>query len=187
MSVLSLFIIVLLCVFSVILFLTEPSKSDKLVQERLAALDQKASSGEDDDESLLKETTFSRIRWLDSFLRHRPTAIKLQRKLTEANLNWTVGRFVLLSAISVAAGALVGSYLLADPLAGWVPALFLCVGPYWYVSYKRTARFRKFSLLLPEAVDLISRALRAGHSILAAIELVGIRSEERRVGKECRL
>jgi tight adherence protein B len=37
----------------------------------------------------------------------------------------------------------------------------------------RKRRFRKFDDLLPEAVDLMSRGLRAGHSIAAVIEMVG--------------
>jgi tight adherence protein B len=44
--------------------------------------------------------------------------------------------------------------------------------PLIYVLSKRAARLRRFGQLLPEAIDLMSRALRAGHAVTAAIEMV---------------
>ena len=46
-------------------------------------------------------------------------------------------------------------------------------GPFVYLYIRREIRFRQFSDLLPEAVDLMSRGLRAGHSIQAVLEMVG--------------
>ena len=47
------------------------------------------------------------------------------------------------------------------------------LAPYLYLHIVRQMRFRKFGDLLPEAVDLMSRGLRAGHSIQAVLEMVG--------------
>src|SRR5207248_1356010 len=49
----------------------------------------------------------------------------------------------------------------------------VAVAPYIYLYILREIRFKQFSNLLPEAVDLMSRGLRAGHSISAVLEMVG--------------
>jgi tight adherence protein B len=54
--------------------------------------------------------------------------------------------------------------LIAGILAAALPVLVL--------RAKRARRLRKFDQKLPDALDLIARALRAGHSIAAAIEIV---------------
>jgi tight adherence protein B len=62
--------------------------------------------------------------------------------------------------------------------------------PYISLRIKRSARLRKFESLLPEAIDLLGRALRAGHALTAAIEMVAreisdpVGTEFRRVFEE---
>jgi tight adherence protein B len=77
---------------------------------------------------------------------------------------------------SLAAGAAAyGLASLADASTLISVALFFGVAsaPYIYLYILREVRFSKFSDLLPEAVDLMSRGLRAGHSIQAVLEMVG--------------
>src|SRR5208283_1788539 len=45
--------------------------------------------------------------------------------------------------------------------------------PFIWVLYKRGARFQRFDSQLPDAIDLISRALRAGHALPSALVTVG--------------
>jgi len=45
--------------------------------------------------------------------------------------------------------------------------------PYLFLVMKRERRFRKCDAQIPEAVDLMARALRAGHAVPAVIEMVG--------------
>jgi tight adherence protein B len=80
-----------------------------------------------------------------------------------------------------------GRLLYAFPLACIAAAL-----PYLYVGHKRTARLRKLEEQFPEAVDLIGRAIRAGHPLPAALKMVAeecpdpIASEFRRTFEEIR-
>ena len=48
----------------------------------------------------------------------------------------------------------------------------LSMAPLGFVNWKRTKRFDKFLTGLPEALDLMVSALRAGHSLIAAMGLV---------------
>jgi tight adherence protein B len=57
--------------------------------------------------------------------------------------------------------------------------------PYIYLIVKRKARLHRFAMILPEAIDLMARALRAGHAVTAAIEMVA-REIQDPVGTEFR-
>jgi tight adherence protein B len=45
--------------------------------------------------------------------------------------------------------------------------------PFLYVSYKKHQRLQKFVRQLPEALDLIARALRAGHTFQVGLKMLG--------------
>jgi tight adherence protein B len=68
-----------------------------------------------------------------------------------------------------------GLATLVDASALFCLFLGVAVGaaPYIYLYILREVRFSRFSDLLPEAVDLMSRGLRAGHSIQSVLEMVG--------------
>lgn len=59
--------------------------------------------------------------------------------------------------------------------------IMLAVGaglPYFVLQSSRTKRLQKFDEQLPEVLDLISRALRAGHAFPSAIQMVGTEAQE---------
>ena len=190
MSILTIFFIVLIAAFAAILFFTEPSKTDKLIHSRLVALDRSASSGAGDEEGIVKQVTFSTIPVFDQFLRRNSIAVGLQLLIEQSDLDWTVGRFIFGSLVLVAVGGAIGSWWISSGLAGWIPGLALGAVPYFFLVQKRKLRFRKISDLLPEAIDLMSRGLRAGQAIPATLETVAqeidepLRSEFRRTADE---
>jgi len=47
------------------------------------------------------------------------------------------------------------------------------VTPFYYVWLKRRARFRKMTLQLPDALDFLCRAVRAGQTVSASFQMVG--------------
>ncbi len=61
-----------------------------------------------------------------------------------------------------------------SPFKAVVPVVALIFGfmPILYVIWMRKRRLQKFSAQLPETLELVSRALRAGHSLPAGIQLV---------------
>jgi tight adherence protein B len=71
-----------------------------------------------------------------------------------------------------------------------LPAIILATTPFLVLRFQKKRRLREFSRHLPEAIDLMSRALRAGHSLTAAIEIVGeecpdpVRAEFREVYRQ---
>lgn len=189
--VLSIFFIVLIATFAAIIFFTEPSKTDKLIHARLVSLDRQVITGNDDASvEIVREITFSKIAMLDRFLRQNKAAIGLQLLIEQADLQWTVGRFVFATLLAIMIGAVLGNLMIAPGLVGWTPGLVLGVVPYLFLMQKRNARFRLFANLLPAAIDLMSRGLRAGQALPACLELVAqevddpVGSEFRRASDE---
>ncbi|HEX7422890.1 MAG TPA: type II secretion system F family protein [Terriglobales bacterium] len=181
----SIFLIVLVAAFAALVFFTEPSKTDKLIHSRLASLDRKSAFIELDDAGIVKEITFSTIPGLDRFLRQNRFANGLQLLIEQANVDWTVGRFVFISLTAIFFGAALGNWWISAGLVGWTPGVVLGAAPYVFLLQKRNMRFRRFTSLLPAAIDLMSRSLRAGQSLPAALELVAQEVEDP-VGSEFR-
>lgn len=182
----SIFFIVLIATFAAIAFFTEPSKTDKLIHSRLVSLDRKVVIGnEEQNDQIVREITFSKIGALDRFLRQNQLAIGLQLLIEQADLQWTVGRVVSATLLALVIGAVLGNWLISPGLVGWLPGVALGIVPYLFLVQKRTARFRKFSTLLPSAIDLMSRGLRAGQALPACLELVATEVDDP-VGAEFR-
>jgi tight adherence protein B len=107
----------------------------------------------------------------------------LQRDLTQAGLTFSVGT-LLLSSGCLALATYVGVKLMTfNTLLGIGAGVLASFVPFIYVRYKKTSRLRKFEEQFPEAIDLIGRALRAGHAfttglVMAADEIPAPVGEE---------
>jgi len=97
----------------------------------------------------------------------------LQRTLTESGVNMSLGLFVLMSAFAAVLTYVVVRNLTYSSLVAMFAGTFAAFGPYTYIRFMRTQRLRKFEEMFPEAIDLISRALRAGHAFTTGLSMVG--------------
>lgn len=92
--------------------------------------------------------------------------------LDQAAMETSVSNFIMLTAGLAGAGAVV-PFLLGLPFyIGPILAVILGIVPLGYVWFKRGKRLAKFGNQLPDALELIARALRAGHSLGAGFHLV---------------
>ena len=69
-------------------------------------------------------------------------------------------------------GAMIGKWWLPIGFVGWIPGMILGAVPLFWLLYKRTVRLRRMNGQLPEAVELMGRALRAGYSLPSAFVMV---------------
>ncbi len=167
-----LFILVLLLGFGVILWVLKPTKPEADVQRHLQVIGGIYATLDSEGNTILRRESLSSIPWLNDVLEHIPGSQQLRLLITQAGTRWTLATLIFGSLTAAAATGWIVSFL--------VPALFLdlvfgaAVGfvPYGYLLLKRSVRFNRFDALLPEAIDLMSRALKAGHAVTSAIEMV---------------
>ncbi len=167
------------------------SKSSSEVEDRLDALtaggSKKAKGGDPDRPNLLNQALEEGPGLAETVFAN---FFDIRRFLSQADVALTPSQFCLLIVGLAALGGfgctLAGVPLVFAPLAAGV----LGATPWLYVFVKRKRRIGAFARQLPDALELISRALRAGHSLAAGFNLVGdemaepIRREFARVYEE---
>ncbi len=126
-----------------------------------------------------------RLPWLEDRLAGLQIARPLAGFIAASALGVSVAEVLALSALLAACGLLAG-LVAGVPLAGAVAGLALAVLPWWRVAQARANRLRRFDAQFAEALDLIGRALRAGHALPGAVRLCGEEMAEP-IGREFRL
>jgi tight adherence protein B len=98
--------------------------------------------------------------------------LNLSLFLEQANFPLSPGTFIIVTAVLFAVGMLgiivVGLPLVSAPVAGIILALI----PFCAAYFMRNRRNKRFGRQLPEALELVARALRAGHSLASGFHLV---------------
>jgi tight adherence protein B len=166
------FLVTLALSVSGVYFLVAEPATRKKMRSRLAAIQQSSYEAPTEEMGLLRQEVLSQIPALNRILLHVPLLTKLQIYIQQAAMEMTAGMLLL---ISFSAALFV---LLIGVLAG-VPDVLLAVvvaaaagAPFVVVSFKRQRRFSKFEELFPDAIDLLARAVRAGHAFTTGLELI---------------
>lgn len=140
------------------------------LNRRLDLLTQTAPA--DGQRSLLKQRRLSDVSSFARVLDGLSFTSGLERYLSQSGLAWTVGSLILASCAAAALG-IAGAALSASPVFfGVLCSLVLGLLPWAYVARVRGKRLRKLEQQLPDALDLINRAMRAGHALPLGIQLL---------------
>lgn len=180
-----LFLVLLVAVFSVVLYMTKPTKEENDLGKRLARIDRGDSFDQPIDPDILKREVYSDLPLVNAILRRIKLAANIDVLIKQADSDWTVGRVMFGALVIFAVVAAISSTWLHNIPAGLALGLVAANGPYISLRMKRAARLQRFAAILPDAIDLLGRALRAGHAVTAAIEMVA-REIPDPVGKEFR-
>lgn len=121
---------------------------------------------------LLRQRQLSEVTGIERVLGSVPLALRLERFLTQSGLSWTVSRLVLTSLAVAGAGFGLGTLAVLPLGSRMLIAVLGALLPFAYVMRARHKRLAKFQRQLPEALELIVRALRAGYSLPLAIRLL---------------
>ena len=128
-----------------------------------------ASSRENPD--LLRNRRLSNVQFLNKILVNIPMLVRLDRLLQQANLNYPLGFFLLLSLLLMAVGFYVTSLITRSYLIALGVALAVGYIPLLYVRMKKGERMQKLEQQLPECLDFLARALKAGHAFTGSMRL----------------
>jgi tight adherence protein B len=148
------------------------------LQKRLSEALLHSANVEDVDVVLARNELMSEIPWVNRTLINIQAALQLKRMLDQADLHITPSRLLMFSFMSGMLGALATSVLTVFIPIMILAGLVCAAIPLVHVWWKRKKRFDAFLYHLPDSLDLISRALSAGHAFSEALHMVSMEMPE---------
>jgi len=173
---------------------SELTASDAALQ-RLREVEQ----AQDAARNILKDESVSSLPGLDRLLGGREVTARIMLKLQSGGLDMTPGRFVLGMGISALVVMVIGRWLLGNILGAAIGTGIGLYLPVLWLGMKERKRLEAFQEQLPEAIDMLVSAMKAGYSFQAAMKFIGEEVpeplgpefarfyEEQRLGMEVRI
>jgi tight adherence protein B len=123
-------------------------------------------------EEILKKRIYSDIPWLNDLLNGIPFIHAIDRQVIQANAKYPVGFYLLLSVLLAICGYYVGYFYNRNVLQGLMIAAVFFSLPYVWLNRQKAQRLQRFKRQLPDTLDLIARALKAGHAFTGGLSMV---------------
>src|SRR5947209_2526384 len=172
MPPLLMFISLLTVGFAVIFYLVRPTKREAAAQRHLETIKVAHSEQGEETITILKEEGYSPNPAISGIVRQVPGAKETLDLIGQAGRTWPVSAVMGIVGISMLLTAAITSFFLPDVLP-LLAAVIAGTVPYIYLLILRETRLRQCDKLLPDAIDLMARGLRAGHALPAVLEMVG--------------
>lgn len=153
-------------------------KKRQQLQKRLNEALLHSAHTEDIDVVLARNELMSEIPFVNRTLIDLQAALQLKRMLDQADLHITPSRLLMFSFMAGMLGALAASVLTIFIPLMIMGGLICASVPLVHVWWRRKKRFDAFLEQLPDALDLISRALSAGHAFSEALQMVSMEMPE---------
>jgi len=184
-----LFLIAAAFFISVLYFLILRPMASKQAVTRIESMQQvdKDDSETESQDQILHEDVLSDNPTLNQILRKTPWMFDLHLFVKQSALGISVANLIAFSLIPAIVVLLIGLLGSNNLLVVILIAAGIGYIPFFIVSSYRKSRFKRFEELLPEAIDLLARSARAGHTFISGMELISdemsepLSSEFRRV------
>jgi tight adherence protein B len=124
------------------------------------------------DSTLIKEQAAGPVPALDKLLAATNASAGLSKLIEQAAVNMTPGGVVVVSVALAAGAAAVCSVFAANTLLIALAGAAGLAAPTAWLVRRRSQRLKKFEEQFPEALDLLSRAIRAGHAFQTSLGMV---------------
>lgn len=130
--------------------------------------------------------------WLKPIAARMPALQDAELLLQQAQVPWSVATLLSMSVGTAVAFGLAFLLLTRSLIVAFPVAIIGAALPTLYVRWKKNRRLGQFEELLPEAIDLVGRALRAGHPLSSGFKMAAddgpepVATEFRRVFEEQR-
>jgi tight adherence protein B len=141
------------------------------MSDRLDALVGRGGRSKDSSTDLMIKQALLEVGQQNLLEKLTPEFFKVSRMFEQADVKLRPSALFGIALGCAFVGGLI-STLLVDIYFAPVGAMVLFTGPFVWLYWKRTTRLKKFAAQLPEAMELVARALRAGHSLAAGLHVV---------------
>jgi tight adherence protein B len=146
------------------------ARARRLLKRRLSRIE--TDLGEQSASSLLRDKYLRALSPLQRELETLPMMESLAQMIEQSGGTVLAHQLVIVALLLGAAGAIACGLLLSTASAALAGAMVCATLPFLKLRHNRNRRLAKLEEQLPDAVDMIRRALRAGHPFSAALKLV---------------
>jgi len=148
--------------------------SDRVIKKRLADVTQDGDgmAFSSDVPFIIRDNQLSKIPLFNRILLKLKLSVKLRKLLEQADVKNKVGEVILLMLVLGLMGGFIAQYYYSLYIAAFVAVLTACL-PLFYVTHRRNKRLNSFDREFPDAIDMMSSAIRSGHAFNRALQLVG--------------
>jgi tight adherence protein B len=175
------FTVILIVTFGLIVFILKPSSDEEVAERRIALIIPQHVSRRDrqiTQESRLAQSDSSPFRLLEEKMRGSSVLRNLQSLLLQAQSRKSAGSILMMMAF-----LFLVTFLIAYLLTSLLPFAFgiaLIIGyiPIGVLRFRKSRRIAAFNAELPDCIETCARCLRAGYSIVAAVEVVATMAGE---------
>src|SRR5215813_2153290 len=169
----SIFIFCLFLTYAFYLLLSKKTETRKArLEKRISEALLYSSHTQDVEVNLARTELMSEIPWVNRFLVNLQSASRLKRLIDQSDLDLTVMRLLLFSGLAGFLAAMAVS-IVSPSIIFMIFAGVLCAAlPFLHMWWKRRKRIDRFLELLPDALDLMGRALLAGHAFSESLRMV---------------
>jgi tight adherence protein B len=123
-------------------------------------------------QSILKQRMLAESPWLQRRLLQLPRIHQLDRLLEQSGKPWSAAQFIGLSLATAVLVFVVGSILSWPVAVTLAVAVTAALVPWLIAITGKNKRLQQIDLQLPDALDLMGRALRAGHAFPSGLKMV---------------
>lgn len=141
------------------------------IARRLVSLSAE-QGGSEAARDLLKHRSLSKVGWVDRLLLQVPRIHLLDRLLVQSGLPYSVAGVLLVTVLAYGGAFLLFVYAHLGLKLAVLGSLPVGAAPLLFIVSQRQKRIDKIDGQLPDAIDLIGRALRAGHAFQGAVQMV---------------
>jgi tight adherence protein B len=141
------------------------------LDQRLADLSAPVDAGVE-SESVVKRLIEGPLPALNRLVLRTSAGSRLRKLIEQSGVKTTPSALVIITMVLAAGAGLMVSVLWPIPFLPLGAALVAGAAPIGFLLNRRSARMYKFEEMFPEGLDLISRALRAGHAFQTSLGMV---------------
>ncbi len=124
------------------------------------------------DETVLKHKLEGPLPGMDRLVSGTGAGKRMTRLIEQSGVRTTPSALALISLVSAASVGFLTFLFVPQRFAPLVAAVVGGAIPILWVMHRRNSRMKKFEEQFPEALDLLSRAIRAGHALQTALGMV---------------
>jgi tight adherence protein B len=151
-----------------------------VVRRRIDAVRKADTRGGDTSQDLflMRDEMLSSVPLLHRMMTQFSWSARLKETIEQAGMSIRPAKVILISGVLGFATFIIAARAVHRLAPAALAGVLLALVPYSYIAFRRTRRMRQFEQRFPEALDLLGRAVRAGHAFTTGLEMISMESSE---------